>query len=192
MVDRVSIWNQFRQGNMLALSIIYNEHVDAIYDYGIKIVSNHELVKDCIQDFFCYLIDHRESLGDVNNIRAYLFRSFRRALIKCHQNSKVNLDIDFNYQLANDIDDDNIDDQQLELNRVLLELSPRAREILYLRYNCGCDYTELCQIMQINYDSARKSVHRALKNIKKAMKQSQTLPMLFMLKYRKTQTTNFR
>ena len=46
------IWNRFKLGDEDALKVIYDNHLSTLYNYGLKFSKDHELVKDCIQDFF--------------------------------------------------------------------------------------------------------------------------------------------
>jgi DNA-directed RNA polymerase specialized sigma24 family protein len=54
----------------------------------------------------------------------------------------------------------------------LNELSPKQREILFYRYTCGFEYDHICEMMHLKYDSARKQVSRALKVLKRILKES--------------------
>ena len=55
------------------------------------------------------------------------------------------------------------------MKKALAKLSPRQREILFYRYTCDFEYNQICEIMQLNYDSARKQVFRALKALKEVL-----------------------
>jgi hypothetical protein len=51
-----------------------------LYAYGIKLVPFSDFVRDQIQDLFINIWQNREGLGDVSNLKAYLFTSLRRKL----------------------------------------------------------------------------------------------------------------
>ena len=52
------------------------------------------------------------------------------------------------------------------IKKGMAELSPKQREILYYRFNCDFEYEQICEIMSMKYDSARKMVFRALKSLR--------------------------
>ncbi|WP_286860436.1 RNA polymerase sigma factor, partial [Proteiniphilum sp. UBA5510] len=45
-------------------------------------------------------------------------------------------------------------------------LTPRQREIIYLRYMQELDYEEIAILMEINYNSARRLVHRSIEHLR--------------------------
>ena len=55
------------------------------------------------------------------------------------------------------------------VKKALEKLSPKQREILFYKFSCNFDYDQICEIMQIQYDSARKQVSRALKGLKEIL-----------------------
>ena len=49
------------------------------------------------------------------------------------------------------------------------QLTPRQREIVYLRFFSGADYEEICEIMEIDYQSARDLLYRSIKKLRKVI-----------------------
>lgn len=47
------------------------------------------------------------------------------------------------------------------------QLSPRQKEIIYLKYYQNLSYTQLEEVMSINYQVARNLLHQAMKMLKK-------------------------
>ena len=171
------IWDDFRKGENYALSHIYFQHVQMLYRYGKKFSHDDELIKDTIQDLFFDLIRTRKNLGKTDNICFYLMASFRRKLSKSVKR-KIPLEYSNNNELISDIvysaEHDLIDKEELTqreqaVKKALAELSPKQREILYYKFTCNFDYDQICEIMKLQYDSARKQVSRALKVMKKIL-----------------------
>ena len=75
------IWNAFKGGSLTAYKLIYEKHIDLLFNYGNKITQHSELVEDCMQDLFVDLWIKKSKFGIVLNIKAYLFISFRRRLL---------------------------------------------------------------------------------------------------------------
>ena len=59
--------------------------------------------------------------------------------------------------------------QKKNLKSAFDELSDRQKEILYLKYYSEMDYEEITQIMDMNYQSARNLVSRAIQKLAKHM-----------------------
>ena len=56
-----------------------------------------------------------------------------------------------------------------QLQQALQQLSDRQREAVYLKYEKGLSYDEICTIMDINYQSARNLVATAIKSLRGIM-----------------------
>ena len=166
------LWQKFlKYGDDHSFSLIYNSHIDKLYSYGIHLGFHSELCKDAIQDVFYKLYLSSENLSGVNNIAAYLFTSLKNRLIdmsrKDSRIQKVEL-INQSFSIDVTILDDIIDAEKAVLlkNKVeelLASLTPQQREAVYLRYMHDLNYTEL---LDINPDSARKLIFRAMKKLR--------------------------
>lgn len=172
------IWNDFRKGENYALSHIYYQHIQILFRYGKKFSNDDGLIKDTIHDLFFDLIRTRTSLGETDNIKFYLFKSFRRKLVS--NIKKTNLTFVLTDEKLTEakivysveqklIEKEELTQKEEIMKKALAKLSPRQREILFYRYTCDFEYNQICEIMQLNYDSARKQVFRALKALKEVL-----------------------
>ena len=59
-------------------------------------------------------------------------------------------------------------------------LTPKQREILYYRYICEFEYEQICEIMSIKYDSARKQVCRAIKELQSVFSEADIFSFLLL------------
>lgn len=175
MEEDKRMWEDFKKGDKNALSKIYNQHVDLLFRYGKKFSQDNELLKDTIQDLFFDLINANSNLGTTDNIRFYLMRSFRhrlfRNLKKQGMLSGIIDESDLQAEIVYSVEEILISNERLSLRENMIqkglsELSPKQREILFYRYTCDFEYSQICEIMSIKYDSARKQVFRALQSLK--------------------------
>ncbi|MBW8334654.1 MAG: sigma-70 family RNA polymerase sigma factor [Prolixibacteraceae bacterium] len=170
------LWEDFKKGEQAALSRIYHLHADSLFRYGKKFSADSELVKDTIQDLFFDLIRSRANLGTTDHIYFYLIKSFRRKLFKSltqtkksRQNEEYDeaLPASIVYSVEEDwIQKEHLSRKEEMVQKGLAELSPKQREILYYRFTCDFEYEQICEIMSMKYDSARKMVFRALKSLR--------------------------
>jgi RNA polymerase sigma factor (sigma-70 family) len=173
------LWEDFKRGEKYALSHIYYLYVNPLFRYGKKFSTDDELVKDTIQDLFFDLIRTRKGLGPTDHIYFYLIKTFRRKLFRNLNNPKKLKQIYTDNELltANivySVEEDWIQKEQLSIKeemvrKVLAELSPKQREIIYYRFTCDFEYEQICEIMSMKYDSARKMVFRALQTLRRQL-----------------------
>lgn len=182
------IWERFKAGDQSALSHIYTEYFDSLMLYGLKFIKEPTCVKDCIQDVFFQLIKAGNKLGTTGNIRFYLFKALKNVLIKEMEKGKkeglVILNFDVPFSLEEEWNEkENVTEKEKALLKALNQLSPRQKEIIYLRFECGMDYDHICDIMHLKYDSARKLVLRTIQNLKSIIEGETKIPLLFFIRF---------
>ena len=186
------LWADFKKGEKYALAQIYYHYADLLFRYGKKFSADDELIKDAIQDLFFDLIRTRHTLGDTDHIYFYLIKALRRRLFQS-QNGANNLklsDEEAEIQIASivySIEDEWIQKEELSqkekiIREGLAELSPKQREILYYRFTCDFEYNQICEIMSMKYDSARKMVFRALKTLREHLAETDFTFFMFQIK----------
>ncbi|MFV0554267.1 MAG: RNA polymerase sigma factor [Mangrovibacterium sp.] len=168
-----TLWNDFRAGKPYAASAVYDRSVDSLYSYGKRFTPDESLIMDVIQDMFVYLIQKRTSLGETDNIKAYLQKTFRRRLHKAIDGGYHLVEFGGEYQeLSLSVEEELIEfetlaDKQAALKKVLDRLDPISKEILHYRFNEGLDYNQISEIMSITSETARQKVSRAMKTLRK-------------------------
>jgi RNA polymerase sigma factor (sigma-70 family) len=189
----IYIWERFKAGDKSALSYVYFQYFQLLYQYGIRIKNNPEFIKDCIQDVFIKLIQAGENLGTVDNIKFYLFRALKNTIYKEIDKSKrveivefIPLKFDSPFSIEEEFEENkNTSDRGKALLNALHSLSDRQREIIYLRYECELNYEQICELMCLKNDSARKLVYRAIKALKVIIENQVQLPLLLLIQYSK-------
>ncbi|BDD12194.1 DNA-directed RNA polymerase sigma-70 factor (plasmid) [Fulvitalea axinellae] len=171
-VNDLNTWRSFKKGNISVFGDIYEEHIDALYAYGHKIESNPDKVKDCIHDVFLDIWEHREQLSDTSSIRYYLFKALRRRIIYTKTRlsrfiSSDNLQGEFKLTVELSHEDDIISEENKKeridfYQNAVNNLSPKQREIIYLKFQQGFTNGEIAEMTQMNYQSVSNSLNRAL------------------------------
>ncbi len=171
-----SIWYFFVKGDLDAFSDLFKGYYTVLYDYGLKISGNVALTEDCLQDFFIYLFDNKQKLGEVNNIRSYLFVSFRRAIFKKLKKERVFVDHDeaIESKVKFEFSPEEIAIQQelTTMKRTVIAdllngLSAREKEAVYLRYYSDLTPNQISTVMDISYQSVLNTLQKAFVKLRK-------------------------
>ena len=64
-------------GDVKAFSRLYDLHVNMLFNYGCRLTTDKELLKDCIHDVFIKIFSKREDLSEIANFKSYLFISLK-------------------------------------------------------------------------------------------------------------------
>ncbi len=164
----------FQAGNMAAFSQLYDLHINILFNYGLKLTIDKELLKDCIHDIFVKLYTKKDELGTIDNLKSYLFISLKNKL--CDELRKRMYMSDTTAEEVNaiaptDVEDDYMEEEQRQnefslVKRLLDQLSPRQREALTLYYIEEKKYEDICEIMNMNYQSVRNLMYRGLTKLR--------------------------
>ncbi|WP_192085450.1 RNA polymerase sigma factor [Algoriphagus sp. Y33] len=173
------VWNSFKSGDEAAFNYIYRKHVAELYNYGMQICQQEELIRDCLQKMFVDLRKNQGKQGDVHRIKGYLFTVFHRELFKFLKNEKkqhaelIALESEesvFFIETSHEtklIDEEFAMEKKAEISKALNQLSPRQRHAIILLYQEELSYKEIAEIMNFNeVKTARTLVYRAMEKLK--------------------------
>lgn len=171
----IDVWRRFRLGDRFAFSEIYEEFADVLFAYGIKITSDRELVKDCIQDLFYNIYRYNIKLQQPEYLEFYLFRSLKNDLVrkiknKNQQSSLTDENVvlfDLKFLAEHENHEHESDELRIEALRKILEtISPQKREMLFLKFSTGLNYAEIGEIVGMKADAVKKQVYRTLDDLR--------------------------
>jgi RNA polymerase sigma factor (sigma-70 family) len=170
-------WQAFQTGNREAFSRIYSQHYEALLNYGRRFCLDNTAVEDAIQDVFVEMWHYRASLSNVQSVRFYLLRVLRNKLNQHFrkQASVVTTDdalmpFDVAYSFENQLIEQEVEQDTLaRLRQCLNELSPRQKEILYLRFFNVLDYQQIADLMGLSYQATRNQLYLALKALRERL-----------------------
>lgn len=171
--DDRSIWDGLMNGQQHAFTVLVRRYTDALYVYGLRLCTDEELVKDCVQEVFLFIWRRRQYLQQPVSLKFYLMKAVRnkifRELPKWQMKDELNASQcqfpDFFMEL-----DENAEMPQAIKNRMksyLDQLSPRQREILYLRFYEGLRQQKIAEMMNLNHQSVYNLLRSALAALKK-------------------------
>lgn len=166
-------WNAFRQGDRAAFSHLYGTHYEGLVNYGCQFGLPLELVEDTIQDLFVELWQYRARLSETSSVRFYLLRALRNQLSRHRRTPRFTTvdedDLPFTVEFSFEqrwIESLEEQAQKEQLQQALNALTPRQREVLYLRFFNDLDYPQVAAVMGLNYQATRNQVYLALKAIR--------------------------
>lgn len=177
-LDDKVLWISIGKGNNLAFTTLYKKYVNQLFNYGMHISFDRELVMDCLQELFSGIWLRREGLVELNQVNYYLFKSFRNLVIqKLNKKRKIILGIDFSKnakEFEPSWEENLISDQTKEQKLKQLEsamdcLTFRQREAVLLKYFNELSYQQTSIIMGISLESVHNLVSKAIQCLRKQM-----------------------
>ncbi len=175
-VSDSSLWNQLRNGDEEAFSNLFERYYSPLVNYGKTLVKGEDIVKDCVQDVFVDLWTYRYKLNEANAVKAYLLSSVRKRIARLHSRDHIFSNIkrvdSLEFLLDFSIEDQLIIDETNaikveQLNASINKLSDRQKEALYLRYHQGLSVEQVSEVLNLNYQSTKNLIHRAILQLRK-------------------------
>lgn len=181
------LWNLFLEGDKEAFSVFYRHNYRRLYSYGVSLGMNNEVIDDIIQELFVKLYTRPQLIKDFSTIQAFLFVSVRNAFVNHEKQRKKYLGLDEfeNFELSYSVENTQIEEQEEldalkeKIRKIIAGLTPRQKEIIYLRFLHQKEYEEIAQIMGMSEQAARNLTYRAMEKIRK--ENSDFFVLLFMM-----------
>jgi len=176
LVQLQDAWSNFKGGDFASLGILFETYYQELFYYGIKIVAMPELVKDTIQDLFADVWERRNTMVSVDNFKAYLIISLRNELV--HRINRIRKEtlsesiatLQFSFSPEDFLISTEQNSEHSRLLSVSMDgLTDRQREVILLRFFHGLEFHEISQVLEMNIQSVRNLLFRALDKIRKDM-----------------------
>ena len=188
------VWAAFRQGDERAYATLYEQHAAALYEYGVRLVQDEFLVRDALHDLFVKLWAKRAKLGPLDNVRYYLLTGLRNALLDKKRRDQryqhVSLEDEnapFTLSFSPEAEAMQQQEQQGQAARLAAaveQLSPRQKQVIYLRYYEELEYAQIAELLAINIKGVYKLTARALDALKEIMNVPRPLLLALLLGWR--------
>lgn len=170
-------WQLLKSGDKTALSAIYNTFVNGMFGYGMSIIADKDLVRDCIQEVFIDLWKYRSNLANTDNIKFYVYKSLRNKIYTLSTKEKRKKALDnenMEVALIPSHEDVLINDQrnsgiQHKLVNCIENLPERQREVIRHIYFENHSYEETSNLMEINIRSVYTLAWKALSSLRKSV-----------------------
>jgi RNA polymerase sigma factor (sigma-70 family) len=179
-IEEQLLWELFLSGDDRAYAYFYKKYTDELFAYGMRFTFDRELVKDTVQDVFIKIYRNRSKLSKTDKVKPYLYMAMKNTLFNVFEKEKALYHIDTvepvfitEYSIEDRIIADEQDAEHREkINRLLDALTPRQKEVIYYRYVEEMELSEICKLMDMNYQSVQNLIQRSIKRIKQLYAES--------------------
>ena len=185
--NELDLWKLFLEGDKEAFSVFCRHNYRKLYSYGISLGMDSELIDDIIQELFVKLYTRPQLIKDFSTIQEFLYAAMRNAFVNHEKQRKKYLYLDEfeNFELPYFVENTQIEDEEElkalkeKIHRIINSLTPRQKEIIYLRFFHQKEYEEIAQIMDMSEQAARNLTYRAMEKIRK--ENNDFFVLLFMI-----------
>ena len=174
LYNNIRLRDDFIAGDNEAYSQLYKIYSPGLYAFGLSLRVRTPLIEDAIHDLFEEIYLHKHNLQNVDNLKLYFFAAFRNRifyLLKKELNTTEKIEVYYVSELIEENHLDTIIEQEAEEKRELLikslmaELNANQCEVIHLRFMEGLSLDEIASLMNINYQSVKNLIYRAVKKL---------------------------
>lgn len=167
----------FCAGDDAAFSQLYELYVHILYNYGCRLTTDYELLRDCIHDVFVKVYAKRNDQNAIRNLGSYLVISLKNKLLDEFRRQTFTSETPIEEYSSRRSSDDTEREyiineralmQQKQVAYLMQSLTRRQRQAITLYYLEQRKYDEICEIMQMNYHSVRNLMHRGMLKLREA------------------------
>jgi RNA polymerase sigma factor (sigma-70 family) len=139
-------------------------------------MTGEDRVKDCVQDVFVDIWTYRYKLNEAIVVKAYLLSSVRKRIARLHHREHIfsniknidSLEFLFDFSIEDRLIADETTAKKVEqLNKSINQLSDRQKEAIYLRFHQGLSVEQVAEVLNLNYQSTKNLLHRAILQLRK-------------------------
>jgi RNA polymerase sigma factor (sigma-70 family) len=172
------LWQSFKSGDKTAFGQIFKLYYKPLSIYGRNIYPDYDFINDCIQEMFLEFWQYRQTIGDVNSVKFYIIKCFKRKVIRNLENIKKketktlknNYDKIFTNSFESDLVMEQSEQQKkLKVANEIKGLSKRQQEAVHLKFFEDLSYDEICSIMSLNYQSVKNLIHNSMKTLREKL-----------------------
>ena len=175
--DEKEYWSKIKLGDKTALEGLYTLLAHELMAYGLSIVPNRSLVKDCVQELFIEIWRYRKNGGEVKNVKMYVFRSLAYKVNKeiskeKKRHAKEQAEGFHSLYFRNDAEMGVINLQKEEMvNQRLVEalekLPSRQKEVIRYVFFENLSNDQISKLMGISVQSVYTLTWKAICNLRK-------------------------
>lgn len=173
-----AVWQGLKAGNKSCFNWLFRKYYSELFYYGVKIVSNAELVKESIQEVFMRVWETRNNLADVENVKSYLLVSVKRMIILQQKKQTTGTNTEMGSPDAYSFYFDQNEFEKHEelpddLRKIILSsvnsLTRKQRELIMLFFYHELEYAEIATILDISVPAVRNLMYRTLLHLRESI-----------------------
>lgn len=164
----------------------FREIFDLFYtdlrSFSRSIVQNEHVAEDIVENVFIKLWENRKTLGNINNLSAYLFTATKYASINSLKAKKNTSDIDLEELGDNNLYTFTTPESTMiwkenirQIENAINELPPRYKLVFYLIKEKGLTSREVAKLLNTSPRTVETQLYQSLKKISAVLEQNRVI-----------------
>ena len=155
---------------------VFTEELQSLYRYACYRLGERDAAQDVIQELYLKL--HRQGLGEVRNVRCYLYRALSNSCTQLLRNRRriEFVDVTSLRDLhAEDITPADFEQEQALIARLLAALPDEQSEVIRLHLHGECTFTEIAEILDEPLPTVKSRYRYGIEHLRKELQKQNFL-----------------
>ncbi len=166
-----SIMEAVKQGNLQQVSVLFERHHKAVFNFLAKMAMDRELAEDLTQNVFLRIMKYRNSYQEGKRFQSWLYQVARNVFSDHYQSNKNKYSKTMDVEKVKESLEEKtewVDQTEREelLHKSLRLLANEDRELLVLTRFQQMKYEEVAVIMETSVANIKIKVHRAIARLR--------------------------
>ncbi len=164
---------EVRDGNISRLSLLFERHHRALYNFFYRLTSSAAASEDLVQEVFLRLLKYRHTYNPKTSFTAWMYQVARNAHIDTLRSAKP--ETQWREEMPEPASAETAQDERIRqvqehelVRRAMDRLSPDKREVLVLSRYQNLRYDEIGQILGCEVGAVKTRVFRAVRALGQA------------------------
>jgi RNA polymerase sigma-70 factor (family 1) len=169
--------HQIKVGDKSSFEVVFRKYYQELCQYSFRFVTDTHLAEEIVQDFFFKFWMKHQSLVVSSSLRSYLMRAVQNHSLNHLEHQKINRKysdyIGFQTQGNGSPFTDFMVEKELEqqIQRAIVALPARRREIFELSRFEGLKYHEIATKLEINVKTVESQMAKALEQLRSKLQE---------------------
>lgn len=180
-ISDTHIFQEIRKGNNDAFTQLFDEFYPPLCFFANKYLSDLDLSRSLVQEFFVDLWGRREKLNVQFSIKSYLYHSVKNRSIDYLRKEKKTIPVGESGDVAEAVPfRDLIEEAELNnrINLSIQQLPEKCRQVFVLCRFEDLKYTEIAEKLEISVKTVEMQMGIALKKLRKSLSDYQFINLL--------------
>lgn len=172
-LDDDELLKRMRDGDTAALGMLYVRYAPSVSDFAARFMGKNDEISDVTHNIFCTLWDNRQSISNIDSLKAYLFRMTRNAIFQVYRHRQVVNEYQTDFLKTNDETTPDLESvittaDLLEMINLRIEQMPEIqRRIFRMSRFEKKTYAEIAQEVGLSPKSVQRYISLALAELRK-------------------------
>lgn len=149
---------------------VFTEELQSLYRYACYRLGERDAAQDVIQELYLKL--HQQGLGEVRNVRCYLYRALSNSCTQLLRNRRriEFVDVTSLRDLhSEDITPSDFEQEQALIARLLAALPDNQSEVIRLHLHAGCTFAEVAEILDEPLPTVKSRYRYGIEHLRKEL-----------------------